>query len=345
MNKIIVLVDYNEQFYCPHKRTSVTTDLNKTANLFSQSGYLQEIKHFEEIDFRNDDYKDIPILYQSSQDRGLFYKNYIEDIILGLQLQGARLIPDFLKFRAHHNKLFQEVMRSIGLFGDEASQLKSFCFSTYETFSKYADSLPYPVVIKASSGDTGTNVRLARNKKEALKIAEKLSRSFMVEDFLDNLFLRFSKKGHKPQSTHRGKIIAQEFVPGLDRDYKILAFGDRYFVDLRMVRPGDFRASGSKQPRVWPKSFPTEILDFTERIFKKCRTPYASIDVLFDGKQVYLSEIQFLRFGTKPLINAPHYWRRNQDAWQVVEERCNWEEELVRTIILHLDSERDKDRH
>jgi hypothetical protein len=73
---------------------------------FREQGYETVFIRYAEIDFRDMNFKDQYVLYQSSEDRGLYYKSYIEDMLLGMQLQGAILIPGFHAFRAHHNKVF-----------------------------------------------------------------------------------------------------------------------------------------------------------------------------------------------------------------------------------------------
>jgi hypothetical protein len=334
--RVLVLVDYKGEFYCPHKRTATTTDLNFTARLFEKAGYFQTVQHFEDVDFRQESYKGVPVLYQSSQDRELYYKGYIEDILLGLHLSGAMLIPDFFKFRAHHNKVFQEVLRDIGALGISAKRLRSFSFGTYESFAKSANSLPYPVVLKPAAGDSSDNVCLVHNPKQALKAAKRLSRTWSLNDVMTNLHFTMTRSRFQSDSYHRRKIIAQEYVPDLDHDFKILAFGDRYFVEKRGVRASDFRASGSSVTRVWPDSLPVQILDSAEQLFTSCDAPYASIDILFDGKNALLGEVQFLRFGTKPLVEAPHCWKRNSSEWRLIPGDYNWEEELVRAVVWFL---------
>lgn len=46
------------------------------------------------------------ILNTSSEDNGYHYKDYIEDIILGLYLQGAILLPEYKYLRANNNKVY-----------------------------------------------------------------------------------------------------------------------------------------------------------------------------------------------------------------------------------------------
>ncbi|MBM4370236.1 MAG: hypothetical protein FJ098_01180 [Deltaproteobacteria bacterium] len=334
-SEITVLVDYKGQLYCPHKRSSVTTDLEATARHFAAAGWRQVVRRFEEVDFRTEDFRGRWVLYQSSQDRGLSYRSYIEDVVLGLHLQGARLLPPYHLLRAHHNKVFMEILRDLS--PDPALRtLRARSFGTLEDFARAAGKLRYPVVLKRAAGDSGTGVRLARSAREAVDHARRLSRTPYPGDLWENVQKTLRIPGFTANSRHRGKFIVQEFVPGLDRDFKCLAFGDRFFWEQRGARPGDFRASGSKVKRIWPREEPPGLLDFFERAFHAFGAPWASIDVMYDGRTFHLGEIQFLRFGTKPLKEAPHYWQRGPGGWERVDEVRCWEEELVRAALQHM---------
>jgi hypothetical protein len=105
-NKIFISTDYRKGFYSSTKYRGTYMNYKKVAKLFKKQGYNVEIENFSEVDFYSSKYKNSFILYQSSEDPGLKYKCFIEDIILGLKLKGAILIPEFKFFRAHHNKVF-----------------------------------------------------------------------------------------------------------------------------------------------------------------------------------------------------------------------------------------------
>ena len=86
--------------------------------------------NFSDIDFSRK-YNDYFIIYQSSEDQGLFYKSYIEDVCLFLEISGEVLIPGYQYLRAHHNKAFREMVRFT--FKDERLKtIKSKVFGTYE---------------------------------------------------------------------------------------------------------------------------------------------------------------------------------------------------------------------
>ncbi len=92
-----------------------------------------EIRSFVDIDFIRHSYTDSWVLYQSSEDPDLLYKGYLEDILFGMQLQGAKLIPTLEFFRAHHNKVFMEVLRNVR--GPKRIQnIRAWTFGTLEEF-------------------------------------------------------------------------------------------------------------------------------------------------------------------------------------------------------------------
>lgn len=87
--EILLLVDYRNQFYFSTKSRGGSVDLDNLEKYFKEKGFSLILKKFSEIDFRNQNYKDKYVMFQSSEDPSLHYKDYIQDIILGLHLQGA----------------------------------------------------------------------------------------------------------------------------------------------------------------------------------------------------------------------------------------------------------------
>ncbi|MDH5676633.1 MAG: hypothetical protein OEZ06_31235 [Myxococcales bacterium] len=336
--QLLLLTDYKGEYWVRHRHTALTTVLQALAEHLGGRGYKLRTLPFVALDLRSEAYRELPVLYQSSQDPGLYYKSYIEDMVLGLERAGARLLPRFELFRAHHNKVFMEVLRDLsGL--PELQSLRARYFGTYEDLRSELHGLSYPAVLKLSERDTSRGVELLRDEGQARQVAEKLSRSFDLGDARHNLEHKLRRDGVRPHSFHRRKLIVQDFVPGLDHDYKIVTMADRFFVMKRPAPGGDFRASGSRIERQFPTELPEGLLDFTEKVFRHFDTPFASIDVMHDGARFYLGEIQFLRFGTGPIHRNPrHFIRQGGDgSWTCIEGRRQWEAELAHGIATHLD--------
>jgi glutathione synthase/RimK-type ligase-like ATP-grasp enzyme len=282
------------------------------------------------------------VLYQSSQDVGLYYKDFIEDVVLGLERQGARLIPPFHLFRAHHNKVFMEILRDLTPV-PQVRSLRSKGYGTYEEFARdlEADRVPLPAVIKPASGDSGRGVALVHTPSQARRAVRDLTLVLDRDTAWKNVYRTVFTQGWQLDSFRRRKFIVQEYVPGLDHDWKTIAFGPKYFVTVRPTRPGDFRASGSRGERTYPTSLPDGLLDFLEAAFTAFRAPYASIDVMYDGRRFYLGEIQFVRFGTGAVIRCPHHWRRQDGRWRRIEGRREWEPELAECLAHYIEQDLD----
>ena len=334
---LIMLVDYRGFFYVSlNYRKGIRVDdagmnLESMSRYFSGHGYNLVIKRYPEINLRDDNYHGKFILYQSSEDRDLFYKSYIEDVLLGLKLQGAVLIPEFHLFRAHHNKVFMEILRDLSPL-HEVKNLKSRGYGTYEDFVRDASLFHSATVMKPSEGAGSYGVRLLRDKGSILKYAKRLSRSVHLFDALKNIIKSYARDPYRKQSNHRRKLIIQNYIQDLQNDFKVLVFGAKYYVLFRRNRKNDFRASGSGLFE-YKDDLPTGLLDFSERVFKSFETPYASLDIAFNGREYVLIEFQFVHMGSYTLEKSPFHFISENGRWKKVVGPSVFEEELVRSVM------------
>lgn len=324
-NRIRLFIDYREQFYSSLRVSTGGMDLAVLQKRFHELGYELEIDRFSEID-PDDRFDDSFILYQSSEDRDLHYKEYIADWIHHIEQRGGTLIPASSCFRAHENKVFQSLLtRQMDIPGVYVPAFK--VFGCYEDLERASLSLSFPLVLKSSTGCQSQGVTLARSRAELLRKARKFSRSFHLRDALRFVAKRWLRKGYVPESLHRKKFLLQEFIPGLSGDFKVLVYWDKVFVLQRSTRPNDFRASGSGR-FTYSRDVPPRLLDCALRLREHFDCPFVSADVAFDAVsgRCILIEIQFLMFGTYTLENSPFHFRRDADSWSVVEGKVVLEE-------------------
>jgi glutathione synthase/RimK-type ligase-like ATP-grasp enzyme len=332
MNKrIYLLVDYRRYFYSSATSKQFTMDITKIRDYFSDFGYELKVKKFWEIDFRKDSYKGQYILYQSSEDPWLQYKSYIEDILLGLQEQGAILIPKFLYFRSHHNKVFMEILRNL----NDNSRIKNITSRGYGTYEEYIEDLDRyagDLVVKPSGEAASKGVRLFRSDRQKKKYIKKLSASstYMTDTF-KNLVGPYIKKNYNKRSTHTNKFIIQNYVPGLQNDFKVLVYGSKYYVLRRENRENDFRASGSGLFE-WINQPIQKLLDYAESVSNSFDAPFISMDIANQGDEFYLFEFQFVMFGQLTLERSSLYFTRDKN-WIAVDEKPILEREFARSIV------------
>ena len=292
------------------------------------------MESFADIDFRSEKYRGVYVVYQSSEDPGLFYKDYIEDVLLGLELMGAILLPSFLKFRAHHNKVFMEIIRDVS--GSPLLQtIRSYSFGTLDDCVSRAEKLPLPAIIKQSSGARSQGVHLALTKRRVLEITRRISGTFSLINLRRLLMGIWNGKGYKRISNHRKKFLVQEFLEGLSCDYKVVVYKDKFYFFRRDIKAGDFRASGTPNFTL-PAKPPVGLLDYAEEAFRLFDVPFASFDIAIKNGEFHLLEFQFVSFGQRAIEKSASYFIRQNERWQAVNGFSDLEENFVEAIVWYI---------
>lgn len=342
-NKIIILTDYLGRFGSKHNAFPYRSgmDKHKLKQYFYEYGFEAVFVPFSEVNFRKNEIISQYVLYTSQEDPGCYYKSYIEDIVYGLELLGAKVIPPYKYLRANNNKVFMEILRD-QLELPIVKNIKSYHFGTLEECLKKADLFEYPVVIKGAEGAMSKNVTLAKSKTELFKKVKKLSRTKNYKEELREFVRSFKYEGYKKQSKCRKKFIVQNFIPNLKNDWKVLIFYDKYFIFQRNVRKNDFRASGSGQDKYYYGSscpVPDGIFDFARIIFNKLNVPQASLDIAFNGKEFFLLEYQLLYFGTVGVVRSDcyYYFDSLNMSWIKKDVKPILEKEYVRSIVKYIE--------
>lgn len=340
---ILLLIDYRDKFYSTTKSKGAGFDLQKLKESFESYEYKLDIRNFSEIDFRKEDFKGVSVLYQSSEDPNLYYKDYIEDVLLGLCMQGARLIPDFNFFRAHHNKVFMEFIRDIrglGLF----DSIESKSYGTLEDFIKSSPNIKdtnkqYILKDPGTSGSRGV-YKVMMNKR-GLRLLRNVSHSPSLKNLEYAIKSLLERKKYIKISNNRKKFTIQSYIDNIKGDYRVIIYGNKYYVLYRENRDNDFRASGSKKFHSSPKVSPA-LLDFSEKVFNVLDVPYLALDIGIDesDESFHLFEFQAISFGQGCVEwSAGHYYKdQNTSNWCYKEEQPNIEKNLVASVIRYLDN-------
>ncbi|MBW6480702.1 MAG: hypothetical protein K0B37_14835 [Bacteroidales bacterium] len=340
MNKIFALTDYKGFFGSKYRATPYRSGLNQTElkTLFREHGYDLEFVPMADT-FLIGNVKDIPVIYTSSEDIGFHYKAYIEDVVLHLKLRGAYLIPEYHFLRANNNKSFMELMRTHFNKQDKIT-LNGWSFGSMEEMLSRKQEFTYPVVIKSSAGAMGKGVYLAKDEKELFNYAKKLSHT---PHFKTDIRDRIRSKKHKnytPESLYRNKFIVQQFIPNLVNDWKVYAFGDKYYVFYRPIfKYRKFKASGGGYENYFYGSeamIPDGLLDYAKHAFELFPVPHASLDVAFDGKNFYLLEFQFIYFGTAGILYSKEYFVNEQGNWLAKQNGYTQESIYTESILAFL---------
>lgn len=314
--KIICLTDYKGFFGSKWMDKPYRSGMDKELlkKYFAENDIDLTFQKINEVNLDSPEVKDSIFIYTSSEDIGYHYKSFIEDIVLGLQEAGAKVIPEFKFLRATNNKVFMEAIRKSHL--NNIRNLKSSFYGSLEEvdFSK----ITFPIVFKSSGGSMSQGVDLAKTQKELSRIIKKRCRSKDLRNDIRDVLRSFKRDGYIRESLYRNKFILQEYLPNLSYDFKILIFGDMYYIFRRLVRKDDFRASGSGFKKYIYGSnvqYPSGIFDFAYNIFEQLKVPHLSLDIAYDGSNFYLIEFQTLYFGTVGHHESDGYYYRSEGNW------------------------------
>ena len=262
------------------------------------------IKTILDIENLNINEEDV-IIYTSSPNASI--RKYLIDKLYYLQKTNV-LIPSYELLMAHENKGFQEVMKRTKKFGN----LKGHYFFELED-----QKLAFPKVLKTIEGAGSSGVFLVKKEKDV----NTLEKKFFTHGFKRKLIstqrqFKLKSSEYKIYKYNKRKFtlfVEQDFIPQLEHDFKVLVFGDRYYVLKRSVRKNDFRASGSGKFDF--VEAPSEVLEFAKGIVEILKAPYLSLDIAQSKEGCHLIEFQATNFGPYTLLNAPTRYIYKSSNW------------------------------
>ena len=336
MEDITLLVDYKGHFGSKHGAVPYRSGLSREnlSGCFRDRGYRAIFLNFCDVDFRSREFEGRRVLYTSAEDHDLHFKSFIEDIVLGLETCGAWVIPAYKFLRAHHNKVFMEILRD-RMVGSDVRSLASRSFGTLEDLEARLDSVALPAVVKPAAGSMGSSVVQCGNREELTGAAFRVSASRHLPSDAWDFGRMLKRKGYVRESRYRRKFVVQPFLRGLENDWKVLVYGKKYYVLERRTRRGDFRASGSGRFEFTP-NVPEGLLDFAALVFRELDVPHLSLDIGVDKARFHLFEFQAVYFGTLTIEQAPFHFVRYGDQWKQVDGASEVEEEYVESVVEYL---------
>lgn len=334
MKKIYILTDYQNRFGSKYNAKPYESGMDKSLlkKYFANNNFEASFVPFADVlNFDSSHWMNKTVIYTSSEDIGYFYKSYIEDIVFYLEINSANVIPSYKFLRANNNKVFMELLR-YSLSNVLSNGITTKAYGCFEELQSRASTLSYPVVYKQAAGAQSDGVGMARNYRELIKDVKKIARTKNIFREFWELGRSVKYPGYVEQSKYRNKFIIQNLIKGLNGDFKVLVFGDKFYVLKRDTKKNDFRASGSGI-RIFIKEIPEGLLDFANKCHLTLNIPNASLDIAFDGDSFYLLEFQCLYFGSFTLTHSKFYWQKTSDGNFVLKESESILEEEYATSV------------
>ncbi|WP_180157315.1 MULTISPECIES: RimK family alpha-L-glutamate ligase [unclassified Acinetobacter] len=251
-------------------------------------------------------------------------------ILFALEHAGIKVFPDFRTGWHFDDKVAQKYL----LEAINAPLVPSYVFYDKEKALEWANNTDYPKVFKLKGGAGSSNVRLAKNKNEAIRLINKaFGKGFAQFDRYENLKEKFRKfksgqeglfgiikglirlfigtKFGNEQYLERGYIYFQEFIPNNNSDIRVIVVGDKAFAIKRMVRDNDFRASGSGNIVYDHLQIDVNIVELAFHINKKLQCSSVAFDFVIDkdGSPLVV-EISY-GYAMEAYDKCPGYWDDN----------------------------------
>ncbi|MCE9686737.1 hypothetical protein LZP73_11015 [Shewanella sp. AS16] len=333
MMKKILIVTTPDGFFAQNKMPWSSMDTLKIKDKLSSYGFLVEIVDFDYIKYNLNSISNFIIIYTSSQRPQ--HKQYIEDIVYYLDADNF-LIPSFESLKAHDNKGFQYLLNekyNLGLIKSDyicdVSELKE-------------NTLDFPFVIKPANGASSMGVKIVGKFKDIKKcLFNKDDLSFkdvkrVIKKYL--LTSRYNQEWEDYLGFGSQRFVVQSLLPGLKYDYKVLIFGDKFYLLKRYTRDGDFRASGSGIHSTIFDAEVYKVLDAANEFKEKYPSHIYSLDMCVFENNVSLIEFQFTHVGPVTLSDSNFYFQNVGGKWERIESTSCLEYEFANSIVHLLSS-------
>jgi glutathione synthase/RimK-type ligase-like ATP-grasp enzyme len=233
-----------------------------------------------------------------------------EDILFGKQLiyalehSGMKIFPNFKTMWHFDDKIGQKYL----LEATNAPFVETYIFYSKREALEWAESTIFPKVFKLRGGSASSNVRLVKDEKEAKKIINKafnkgFKQRFRFADIAERYRQYRLGKGNlrlligglfrliKPHNYEKikgnevGYVYFQDFIPDNDSDVRVIVINKKAFAIKRMVRQGDFRASGSGLLHYSKDNFNEEMIKIALNLAQHLELQSFAVDFVFkDGK-------------------------------------------------------------
>lgn len=264
-----------------------------------------------------------------------FHQNSLRDILFAKQLlfslcqAGIRVFPDFYTVWHFDDKVGQKyLLEAIG-----APLVPTWIFYNKQEALSWAKDTSYPKVFKLRCGAGSQNVRLVKNYRQARRLIRRaFKRGFAVYDPFGSLkerwrLFRLKKTNLRDvlegmvrflipppyamlRKRERGYVYFQEFIAGNDHDIRVIVIGEKAFAIKRMVRKGDFRASGSGNILYEKHHFNEETIRLSFHLAEKLKSQCIAFDYVFKVGKPLLTEISY-GFSPEGYDACPGYWDKD----------------------------------
>lgn len=277
---------------------------------------------------------------------------FARQLIYSLEAKGVCCFPNFNTTWHFDDKVGQKYL----LESVKAPLVPSYVFYSRKDANKWVANTSFPKVFKLRGGAGAVSVSLARTKKEGYKLVKKaFGKGFphhTLKTLLSENYRRYQEGKmslwaliksvcayyirpsdyRKLCVPDRGYIYFQDFIPNNNYDIRVCVVDNKAFALKRLVRKGDFRASGSGNIIYDKNQIDEHCVKVALDTNEKLKMQSVAFDFVFDkDNNPLIVEISY-GYSTAAYDKCEGYWD-SKLVWHPGEcfDFCGWMvEEVIR---------------
>lgn len=252
---------------------------------------------------------------------------FARQLIASAEGMGLVVYPDTPTSWHYDDKVGQKyLLEAVG-----APLVPSYVFYDRRTALNWLDQTRFPLVWKLRGGAGSQNVRLVRDRVEARRIVNRsFGRGWKPDRFhaFQERVWQFRKapnlprfvdigrgvaralvphEKHRNAAVERHSVYFQDFIPDNDCDIRVIVIGERAFAIKRMIRDGDFRASGSGTLMYDPSIIPEDCVKLAFDVTRRLAAQSVAYDFMFKDGATVIGEISYA-FDVRAYEDCPGWW-------------------------------------
>lgn len=276
--------------------------------------------------------------------------NVARQIIASLEIRGCLVFPNIATCWHFDDKVAQKYL----LEAVNADMVPTYIFHDKQKALDWISNTEFPKVFKLRCGAGSQNVHLVKTAEKAHRLTEqafaggfKTSMGYFADAVTKvrktrDLGRALEKLRRAPRQIvkstllqmrlprQRGYVYFQDFQPGNTHDTRVTIIGNRAFAFRRVVRPGDFRASGSGNIDYDIKAVDLRCILIAFDVARKLNSQSMAFDFVFSlNGDPLIVEISYCYLSS--VVQAcPGYWDNDMN-WH---ERHVWPEDAIIEDVL-----------
>lgn len=272
---------------------------------------------------------------------------FAKQLLYSLECSGKLVYPDFRTNWHFDDKLGQKYLFE----AIKAPVVPSYAFYNKKEALEWAKNTSYPKVFKLRGGSSSENVMLVKSSSKANRLIKKaFNRGFPIytawgslkerwrlyrsgmerlnKVFVGMVRLVIPTYYSRIRGREKGYVYFQDFIPDNTSDIRVTIVNKKCWAVRRLVRPGDFRASGSGEVDGEVTSIPEKAIRIAFSITKKLTLQSAAFDFVLNNDEPLIVEMSYA-FGFHDEQLKHGYWDEELNFFPGPFNPFNWMVELV----------------